>query len=231
KPDAFAKKMEERIFKRLDRQECINKYSQEFITDHRNLLLVIDSSYNFSRYRERQEFTMETAAIMTASKFWLSDLTLGYEVPSLSAYLGQGNFHGGCRHVGTGIRVEVDPIHASHSKYWWCHAAGLEDHCSGEEITYTHLESYPNTVWAHVNYCYAEEVDELCRLELSMTILIIVAVCNALKVLGMLATVFTLRDDHLVTLGDAIASFLLKPAKEIPEYRKTFGHRIRPYGE
>ncbi|KAI5858024.1 hypothetical protein BZA05DRAFT_331044 [Tricharina praecox] len=62
-----------------------------------------------------------------------------------------------------------------------------------------------------VKECRAEVMDEACKLQFSALILAIVIVCNAVKVVCMTLTLFERNFIPLVTLGDAIQSFLLKP--------------------
>lgn len=59
-----------------------------------------------------------------------------------------------------------------------------------------------------VSYCMVEEVEEKCSVRMSLTILIVVAACNLIKIICMLS-VLKLKSFHpLITIGDAIASFL-----------------------
>ncbi|KAH7122675.1 hypothetical protein B0J11DRAFT_437302 [Dendryphion nanum] len=72
------------------------------------------------------------------------------------------------------------------------------------------------TLWAPfgdtVKYCMAEEVNEVCKLQFSFPIAIAVITANFIKVLCMAITLFRYRNHiGLVTLGDAIASFLDTP--------------------
>ncbi|KAL3455602.1 hypothetical protein BJX64DRAFT_297452 [Aspergillus heterothallicus] len=66
-------------------------------------------------------------------------------------------------------------------------------------------DSYP------VNHCMALRTEETCQLFFSPPICIVVLGCNLIK---LLCTLFALRDgrkDVLLTIGDAIASFLARP--------------------
>ena len=62
-----------------------------------------------------------------------------------------------------------------------------------------------------VDYCLSENVPETCSYSGSVPILIVVIVCNALKVIVMLVAAFRLRGNSLITIGDAIESFLNQP--------------------
>ena len=63
--------------------------------------------------------------------------------------------------------------------------------------------------------CRDQLMPEKCRLRVSQTILIIVSIANAAKIVCMLLTIF---DDApaLITIGDFIQSLLLNPDKSVP---------------
>jgi hypothetical protein len=62
-----------------------------------------------------------------------------------------------------------------------------------------------------IAYCLSERATERCRLQFSVVIFWVVVLCNALKAGSMFWVFFRLRDEPLVTLGDAVASFLNSP--------------------
>ena len=68
------------------------------------------------------------------------------------------------------------------------------------------------TVFGHnISYCLVEQVEEECRLQYSLTIMIIVIVANATKATIMILTWWKLQTPTMVTIGDAITSFLDDP--------------------
>ncbi|KAI4193318.1 MAG: hypothetical protein LQ350_008378 [Teloschistes chrysophthalmus] len=71
--------------------------------------------------------------------------------------------------------------------------------------TFLYSEEYP------VQYCLSEPVQERCAMQLSVIIMIVVILCNAVKVLCMFLTLWHQRSAPLVTIGDAIQSFLQEP--------------------
>lgn len=68
-----------------------------------------------------------------------------------------------------------------------------------------------HTNGARVKFCLSEEVSGVCDLRFNLSISIIIIICNALKVLIMCTVL--LRSDYrpLVTVGDAVASFVDQP--------------------
>ncbi|OAP57066.1 hypothetical protein AYL99_09179 [Fonsecaea erecta] len=59
-----------------------------------------------------------------------------------------------------------------------------------------------------VEYCLSETVTEKCSYNGNIPIIAIVLACNAIKIAGMLYVAFRLEDNPLITVGDAVESFL-----------------------
>ena len=62
-----------------------------------------------------------------------------------------------------------------------------------------------------LQYCLSVPVEEHCKLQFSLIIMIIVIICNLIKTICMSLIVWKQDSEPLVTLGDAIASFLDLP--------------------
>lgn len=62
-----------------------------------------------------------------------------------------------------------------------------------------------------VQYCLSEQVEEHCKLQFSIAIMIFVICCNFIKMVCMFWIIRKRDSEPLVTLGDAIASFLDTP--------------------
>ncbi|KAF2399477.1 hypothetical protein EJ06DRAFT_538344 [Trichodelitschia bisporula] len=63
----------------------------------------------------------------------------------------------------------------------------------------------------HVDYCLSQRTIERCRLQSSTHLSIVVTVVCFLKAVAMFCVVFTAKDRPLLTVGDAISSFLQEP--------------------
>ena len=59
--------------------------------------------------------------------------------------------------------------------------------------------------------CKSEMTNEKCKVQFSLDIMIVVICCNLVKACGMIIAVFRSREPTLVTLGDAVDSFLRVP--------------------
>lgn len=63
----------------------------------------------------------------------------------------------------------------------------------------------------HVEYCLAEPFEQGCKLAISNILLLVVTICVSMKLVLCVIVVVALRDDPLVTPGDAVASFIILP--------------------
>ena len=87
----------------------------------------------------------------------------------------------------------------------------IRDINSGEAWRFVHYSSGAIDIDGTVEYCLSQKVQEHCRLQFSIIIMVIVIIANFLKLLCM---VYTIRSHHvptLVTMGDAVSSFLQDP--------------------
>lgn len=73
------------------------------------------------------------------------------------------------------------------------------------------IPSESTEITASINYCLTVPAQEQCRLQLSRDIIIIVIVCNLVKAICMGLIAWDTNSRPLVTVGDAIASFLSRP--------------------
>lgn len=62
-----------------------------------------------------------------------------------------------------------------------------------------------------IDYCLSEIVEENCSFNGNLPIVIAVIVANAIKAIVMLTVAYCLRNEPLITIGDAISSFLNVP--------------------
>ena len=94
----------------------------------------------------------------------------------------------------------------------------LETWCCSNWTLVGHTDSWTMPVkmepWSlmtsEVAYCLARESPQKCSIEISATMLGVVMVCNLFKTMAMLVLCFR-PSDRLLTIGDAIQSFLQNP--------------------
>lgn len=73
----------------------------------------------------------------------------------------------------------------------------------------TYLDNSANNI--RVRYCLAEPVEQRCQLAIANTLVMVVTSCVFFKLILCISVVLALRDDPLVTPGDAVASFMTDP--------------------
>ncbi|KAL0253431.1 hypothetical protein SLS55_010410 [Diplodia seriata] len=62
-----------------------------------------------------------------------------------------------------------------------------------------------------VEYCISESVEDECRLNVAIDLLIVVIVFNAIKFIVITIVVWKVKDSPIITMGDAAASFIRQP--------------------
>lgn len=84
------------------------------------------------------------------------------------------------------------------------------------DVSDTDMTTYSTSPGSQVNetsiqYCLSKGVEEHCKLQFSLAIMIVVIICNLIKTICMSIIAWKQDPEPLVTLGDAIASFLDRP--------------------
>jgi len=64
---------------------------------------------------------------------------------------------------------------------------------------------------AVIQYCLSQPVQEHCKLQFSLAIMVVVVLCNLVKAVCMGFIVWRKDPEPLVTLGDTVSSFLNRP--------------------
>ncbi|KAL1647111.1 hypothetical protein SLS58_002882 [Diplodia intermedia] len=62
-----------------------------------------------------------------------------------------------------------------------------------------------------VEYCISESVEDECRLNVAIDLLVVVIVFNAIKFIVITIVVWKVKDSPIITMGDAAASFIRQP--------------------
>ena len=81
------------------------------------------------------------------------------------------------------------------------------------QLQYKYSGFYPvgSDIQGWLQYCLSVPVEEHCKIQFSLAIMIAVIVCNLIKTVCMSMIAWNRGPEPLVTLGDAIASFLDRP--------------------
>ena len=98
----------------------------------------------------------------------------------------------------------------TYPSYSWACPLGSQIPCNPQNKTETPSPDLWKPYGDIVQYCWSEKVKENCKVGFNMYFAIIVVTCNLVKVIGMFMTFKTHRQGALITLGDALESFLDK---------------------
>lgn len=93
---------------------------------------------------------------------------------------------------------------ASDASPWFCSDAPCDTKTIAEAPTWQLMS------W-DIEYCLSQTVEEHCRIQFSEVILAVVIVCNLCKMIIMGYVAWKRPSEPLVTVGDAVASFLDQP--------------------
>ncbi|KAE8154580.1 hypothetical protein BDV25DRAFT_135750 [Aspergillus avenaceus] len=110
---------------------------------------------------------------------------------------------------------QEDQICARDPFAWICGTSKAEDHCNEPcQFRLSSVRDHPET-WSpygkRVKYCLGERLPEQCRLQFSLQMAIVVIVMNGLKAILMLAVLWVIPKSCLITIGDAVASWMMDP--------------------
>lgn len=93
---------------------------------------------------------------------------------------------------------------------WICDVREMDSETCDLKKSASQAASWVFQQW-NVQYCLSQQVEEHCKLEFSAAIMIFVICCNFVKFICMVRIARKRDSEPLVTLGDAIASFLDEP--------------------
>ena len=165
---------------RLESKACIQAYGRDFVSDRRDLVLIV-SNLSAPLFLRSTQYPLDDPYnwICTAEKFQPENL---YFTP-----------------------CDLNPVIANVDRWTY------NPYPYGVTVannTTTYIEYGTNT---HIEYCYSQRTTEHCQLQFSIKIMVVVIIANFLKLLCMSYTVWSHKIPTLVTVGDAISSFLQEP--------------------
>lgn len=185
-------------YTRLDRADCIKAYAKDFVSSQRNLVLVAD----------RQTLDPEPPWSNTAGHYGVSraaNITDSIGNPLLLQDYNEFGFSKQLRFEWICTAVPRAPwnLDATFGQiYQFC-----ENYYQG---WYTQIENW-KPYGQDIEYCLSESIEERCRYTGNLPIIAVVTACNLIKLICMYTVATCLRDRPLITVGDAIQSFLEEP--------------------
>ncbi|KAI4954388.1 hypothetical protein J4E91_002101 [Alternaria rosae] len=188
-------KLREKRFEKLDNVDCIDAYATTFQSNRGDLLLVAKS--DDIEWKDDQKNNEDSAV------FWR------YSFESAWEYEPQDTFEwmcSGVRHE-SGFSSEEKSCDAvveriRNSAQNWTIAGDYEDGSTNFGFRY---------MKGPIQYCLRENIESDCRVLWSVPIASLVTGLNLLKAMLILYTALRIREQPLMTMGDAIVSFLQQP--------------------
>lgn len=170
-------------WQRLDNAACIETYADDLLNQYRNVILVVSN--------------------LTMANNSLLDI-LGYDNGMKKALSnGQARFPYQWICDDPNLRSKIEPGPRTAESYNM-----YSDPCY---TVVSKLEAVADQWSSHgfaIQHCLAEKVTEACTLNFSLEIAIVVMAFNLVKILCMSYVAFRIRDHPLITLGDAVESFI-----------------------
>ncbi|ETS82215.1 hypothetical protein PFICI_07217 [Pestalotiopsis fici W106-1] len=221
------------IWDNLTAQECYNDYfSCGGIKGHRNVIAVVDQKDGWIRdevwnlMANQSEFWDPIVpSNETNSLWWAGPCAMMAEYVKEDGVVCRDTCTSSWGHDGymdspTSKKTNNSPWVLSFfndSRVMW-----LVNNTKGPDGTYLHQASpneYTNDITPGasdltVNYCLAEPIDHFCYVSISNVLLLAVTICVLVKtMMAIIVTVVLARRDQapLVTMGDAVVSFIERP--------------------
>ncbi|KAF2136045.1 uncharacterized protein K452DRAFT_215267, partial [Aplosporella prunicola CBS 121167] len=168
---------------RLSNSQCLDAYSKDLLPERSNLILVMQSNDTICQQKDSEQFCSWSYCAYNCSQSFLYILhTYGVESPT----------------------------------YDWMIAAEAYEAYDRDEVNakLAKIKEHPDN-WAvqgvPIKGCLSQRVEPKCRLNFSLPLGITAVVFNFMKAFCITIVLWFYRDQPLVTVGDAVASFLLSP--------------------
>ncbi|KAF7167150.1 hypothetical protein CNMCM5623_000557 [Aspergillus felis] len=176
----------------LDVEDCLRAYDQDKVSDRQHVLLVVDNNATATLAAEVDTPTNSSVLAIYYNVFFTTGAPL---------FLWMCN-------------SSTNNLDVMNGREWSCASDLLKDGVNnwipgGAGTNGAVLGSQRD---APVRYCYSQRTPEQCKINIVPLFLIVVIICNAIKIASFLYTLrITKKDQPLCTTGDAIQSFLKRP--------------------
>lgn len=178
------------LFKELNVRDCMDAYSQNFITSRGGLFIVLDIPNSDANTTAPAVF--DRAASWTGSQFCKSDRY---------AWICDQTGHNTCGDSGRAANRPSSVFTSQESCELQYDALIRENATNWRPM----VDEYP------VKKCFSEVVEEQCKLQASIHLMSVVLFLNFAKAVIMWLAIKWMKGFPLLTLGDAVASFLDRP--------------------
>ena len=202
--------------------ECITAYANTFMVGRRNIIAIMNTSSTDSNYY------LWPATTFTALQSVPDQWPLG--IFTRPDYLYNSTAVGGSTLLSmfnpfiteefissyVGLSSGIYPAYQ-----WLCNYYTINGSCTTQKVTDFGGAWEITPAMYPIETCYSEVVPPLCKLEYAGLLVGIVLICNAIKTVCMTITAWKLwRLDNpiIVTVGDAVATFLERPDETTKGY-------------
>ena len=172
---------------KLGLDECIQQYNKEIQSEWSNFAIVFNKSASLACSCNARP---EPLPSNYSSTFNTTD---GYGSPFSILRGGRKQEQFPCS-----INIPTDQT------YWYTGASqmcGPDDQSAMSDLGFLNL-------YYRLDYCLVSKFPQVCKLQFSLWIMVVVILCNAIKLIAIMCARKLIKEDHFITLGDAVASFL-----------------------
>ena len=103
---------------------------------------------------------------------------------------------------------------------WLCSQELFSGSCNlTEALNSSHWTILGNVIHSGflIDHCLAAKAAESCKLQYSFVVLPVIIMSNFIKLVAIIITLRTVKEQHFITIGDAISSFLSTPDLSVKE--------------
>ena len=168
-------------FERLEIDECITAYATPYLVDRKSVLVVVD-------------------------KVRSKELAWSWQQQNHQPVFAAGSQTYGVSLLSLDITTTPGPRSHYNPHEWICDYVGGQLPCFAWSAS---IHSSDRTLHGRImRYCLSERVDEACSLEILLPTMVVLLIMLGLQVASMLLLRIYSPDSLIMTLGDAITSFL-----------------------
>lgn len=208
-------------WKKMENKDWTKTYSTSCVPGYGDLLLVVDQASFAISIHENWSYTLSNPDASDMSCAWKSTPPNNnvWEV-SVSRNLTSGVLQPRRPIEPQNLRVVTDIVRKPNGTFTipelkWPQAVTIKTH---EAVTLKHHTSLceeggwllPGIAF-HVQNARAKVIPYANRVQVAIVFLTIVLACNIAKIVGIYLTIQMCSSGHLITIGDAVASFLENP--------------------
>ena len=191
------------LFRQLNARDCLTVYGTQYVSTRGDVLLVQNhTSVEF--YKNSTSYSCDSSEIRHAAFSYILSPT------SMTPYTWMEPVRSYEDYACTnGLPYQSRPM--VYPSYDWQCPQGSPKPCHPENKTVIPDPDDWRPYGDKVQYCWSENVVDNCKLSFNLDFAVVVMICNLCKVIGMFLTYKTHKQWALITLGDAIESFLDRP--------------------